>query len=184
MSYIDGNLLHGEKVVYRTHLHPVIFLKVGVFLALSLLCFIVAVFTHGSSAVSILGKSIPASVILGIVSGIIGALLSIPIIVRRITSEFAVTNKRVIIKVGFIRRTSIETLLTRIEGIDVDQSILGRMLGYGSIIVRGVGGNREPFTHIHHPLDFRKAVQEQIVESESGIMVHGREAMDEVDPMK
>ena len=75
------------------------------------------------------------------------------------TSEFAVTNKRVIIKVGLIRRHTLELLLGKVESIGVDQSILGRIVGYGSIVVIGTGGTKEPFKNIAEPLEFRKQVQ-------------------------
>ena len=78
------------------------------------------------------------------------------------TSEFGVTNKRVLVKVGFIKRHSLETLLTKVEGISVDQGILGRILGYGSIVITGTGGTKEPFHKINAPFEFRKQVQEQI----------------------
>lgn len=68
--------------------------------------------------------------------------------VNRKTSEFAVTNKRVVMKFGFIRRSSLEVLLTKIEGVSVDQGILGRILDYGTIVVGGTGGSRTPFPKI------------------------------------
>ena len=73
------------------------------------------------------------------------------------TCEFAITNKRIIIKVGFISRRTIEMNLAKIESVTVDQGILGRILGYGNITVIGTGGTREPFHRIRSPLDFRKA---------------------------
>jgi uncharacterized membrane protein YdbT with pleckstrin-like domain len=82
-----------------------------------------------------------------------------PLIVRW-TSEFAVTNRRVVIKVGLISRHTIELNLQKIEGIGVDQGILGRILGYGTIIVSGTGGTKEPFHRIADPLAFRKAVND------------------------
>jgi len=78
------------------------------------------------------------------------------------TSEFGITNKRVLIKTGFIRRDSLETLLTKVEGIQVNQGMLGRILNYGTIIVKGTGGTSNPFHKIDAPLEFRKKVQEQI----------------------
>ena len=81
-------------------------------------------------------------------------------------SEFGVTNKRVIGKVGFIRRSSTELLLTRVEGIQVRQSIMGRMLGYGSVTISGTGGLKEPFHKISNPLELRRVVQEQITNIE------------------
>jgi uncharacterized membrane protein YdbT with pleckstrin-like domain len=79
--------------------------------------------------------------------------------IRRRSSEFAVTNKRVIIKLGVLTTRSMELLLSKIEGITVTQSIMGRMFGFGEIIVTGSGGTQEPFDNIQAPLDFRQAVQ-------------------------
>ena len=74
--------------------------------------------------------------------------------------EFVITNKRVIIKTGFIARKTLELNLTKIESVGVDQSILGRLLGYGRIIINGTGGTRESFFKINDPLNFRKKFQE------------------------
>jgi uncharacterized membrane protein YdbT with pleckstrin-like domain len=80
--------------------------------------------------------------------------------IRNATSEFAVTNRRVIVKVGLINRTTLELNLAKVESIGVDQSLLGRMLNYGTIVVVGTGGTREPFYDIAAPMDFRRAVNE------------------------
>lgn len=76
------------------------------------------------------------------------------------TSEFAITNKRVIIKVGLIYRRTIEMNLNKIESLNVSQGILGRLLGYGTVVVIGTGGTKEPFSAIADPLTFRKKFQE------------------------
>ena len=76
------------------------------------------------------------------------------------TDEFAITNKRVIIKIGFIRRKTLEMNLSKIESVNVYQTILGRILGYGMIHVIGTGGTKEIFTMIRKPLQFRKKFQE------------------------
>ena len=78
------------------------------------------------------------------------------------TSEFAITNKRVIVKMGLIRRQTLELNLQRVESVSVDQTIMGRILGYGTLTIIGTGGTREPFRRIAHPLEFRKAVEEQL----------------------
>ena len=78
------------------------------------------------------------------------------------TSEFAITNKRVIVKMGLIRRHTLELNLQRVESVSVDQTTIGRILGYGTITIIGTGGTREPFRRIAHPLEFRKAVEEQL----------------------
>jgi uncharacterized membrane protein YdbT with pleckstrin-like domain len=76
------------------------------------------------------------------------------------TSEFAITNKRVVIKVGLISRRTLEMNLNKIESVNVNQGILGRMLGYGTIVVIGTGGTKEPFAAISDPMTFRKKFQE------------------------
>ena len=144
MGYIEKNLMAGEKVIYRTKLHWVIFLWSAIFLIIAIVGF-----ASGSGAVG--GLFILLTVLAGISS-----------FLNYSTSEFGVTNKRVLVKVGWIRRHSLETLLTKVEGIGVDQGILGRIVGYGTIVVTGTGGTKEPFHKIDTPLEFRKRVQEQI----------------------
>jgi uncharacterized membrane protein YdbT with pleckstrin-like domain len=75
------------------------------------------------------------------------------------SSEFAVTNKRVIIKVGVMQRRTLELMLTKVEAISVTQGLLGQLFGCGTIMVTGTGGTREPFDNISSPLQFRRAVQ-------------------------
>ena len=80
--------------------------------------------------------------------------------IQRATSEFAITTKRVIIKEGLIARRTLEMNLSKIETVNVDQSITGRILNYGSITIIGTGGTHEVFHNIAHPMQFRKAFQE------------------------
>jgi uncharacterized membrane protein YdbT with pleckstrin-like domain len=144
MGYIEKNLMVGEKVVYRAKLHWVVFLWAAIFLFIAIIGF-----ANGSGTVG--GLFIFLAALTGFFS-----------FISYSTSEFGVTNKRVLVKVGWIRRHSLETLLTKVEGIGVDQGILGRILGYGTIVVTGTGGTKEPFHKIDAPLEFRKRVQEQI----------------------
>ena len=83
-------------------------------------------------------------------------------IVRRFATEVAISNRRVLIKTGLLSRRSIEVLLPKVESIGVDESFLGRILGYGSVIVRGTGGTFERFDKIAHPNELRRQVQQQI----------------------
>lgn len=96
----------------------------------------------------------------------IGLLLAIGPAIRYITSEFAVTDKRVLGKVGFIERESDETLLSKIEAIAVDQGVLGRVLGFGTVTITGTGGTQEVFSGIAEPLEFRRQIQSQIIAQE------------------
>jgi uncharacterized membrane protein YdbT with pleckstrin-like domain len=80
--------------------------------------------------------------------------------IARWSSEFVITNRRIIIKQGFIARKTFEMNVSKIESVNVDQSLFGRMLDYGSITIIGTGGTRESFHNIRKPLEFRKAFQE------------------------
>lgn len=140
MSYIEQNLATGEKVVYQSRLHWIIFIWPTVLLVIALFSF--------------LGREGGAGGLFLIVALIWG----LSSYINLTSSEFGVTNRRVLIKVGFIRRHSLELLLSKVEGIGVDQGILGRIFGYGTIIVTGTGGTNEPFRNIAAPLKFRRMV--------------------------
>ena len=73
------------------------------------------------------------------------------------TTELAVTNKRIIAKSGLIQRNTTEMFLEKVESIQVDQGILGRIFDFGSITVSGTGGDKSPVKNVSHPLEFRKA---------------------------
>jgi uncharacterized membrane protein YdbT with pleckstrin-like domain len=89
----------------------------------------------------------------------LGMVILLATVIKRNSSDFAVTNKRVMMKVGVFSTRSIELLLTKIEAIAVNQSFIGRIFGYGDIVVTGSGGTREAFFNIRGPLEFRGAVQ-------------------------
>jgi uncharacterized membrane protein YdbT with pleckstrin-like domain len=148
MSYIEDNLMVGENILYRARLHWVVFVW-------PVIWFIVAIafFRRGSEA---------AAAAAGAVFMLIAIAKATSSFIVFSTSEFAVTNQRVIAKVGFIRRNSIEIFLGKIEAIQVNQDVLGRILGYGSITVSGTGGTRDPFYNISDPLELRRRIQEQI----------------------
>ncbi|MGV8059048.1 MAG: PH domain-containing protein [Smithellaceae bacterium] len=81
-------------------------------------------------------------------------------IIRQKTSEFVITNKRIIMKTGLISRKTFEMNLQKIESVNVDQSFWGRLLGYGTVSIVGTGGSRESFSDISKPLLFRRKFQE------------------------
>ncbi len=147
MSYIEKNLMNGENILYRARLHWVIFFW-------PVIWFIVAIVLFSRSG--------DVAVNVGRLCILIAVVKAISSFISISTSEFAVTNQRVIAKVGFIRRNSLEVLLGKIEAIQVNQDILGRIFGYGSITVSGTGGTRDPFHNISNPLELRRKIQEQI----------------------
>jgi uncharacterized membrane protein YdbT with pleckstrin-like domain len=78
------------------------------------------------------------------------------------SDEYAVTNKRVIIKVGIFSRKTLEMNLSKIESIGVDQGILGKILGYGSIRITGTGATKETFYKVGSPMELKRAVDKQL----------------------
>jgi len=88
------------------------------------------------------------------------ASLWISPIIRQMTSEFVITNKRIIMKTGFISRKTFEMNLQKIESVNVDQSFWGRLLRFGTVSIIGTGGSRESFSDISNPLLFRRKFQE------------------------
>ena len=155
MSYLDDHLLAGERIVYRARLHWTIFLASIVVVLLGIALWIL---------LQVIGERTYAYAGLGLAG--IGLLLAIGPAIRYVSSEFAVTDKRVLGKVGFIERESDETLLSKIEAIAVDQGVIGRMLGFGTLTITGTGGTQEAFSGIAEPLEFRRQIQSQIIAQE------------------
>jgi len=119
MSYIDRNLLEGEQVVYRTRLHWLLFIGPVIFTVVILLP--IAWFLYNGPWSNF--TWIPL---------VLGLLVLLATFIKRQSSDFAVTNKRVMMKVGVFSTRSVELLLSKIEAIAVNQSFIGRIFGYGN----------------------------------------------------
>jgi uncharacterized membrane protein YdbT with pleckstrin-like domain len=139
-TYINNNLVQGERLLYTTSLSWLVFVKpilfiivVGIILAIVHLFWITILFA---------------------------LLLLIPTWLHYNFSEFAVTNKRVILKIGWLTRTAFEINLTHMESFMVEQGLFGRMFNYGAVRVTGTGGSKERFPMIANPMPFRKAALE------------------------
>ena len=141
MGYIEANLLPGETVVQRARLHWIVFLKAAAVLILGL------------------GLLYFDPKLIGLIVIAVGVVMALPPWISRVSSEFGVTSKRVIIKVGVIQRRTLELLIRQVEAISVDQSLTGRMLDFGTITLTGTGGVRETFHNISNPLEFRRSIQ-------------------------
>jgi uncharacterized membrane protein YdbT with pleckstrin-like domain len=152
MSYVKSVLQPGENIRFVTDIHWMVYLPGVLLLIVAIAVYIVqwslgvtgaaATFLHWLAGILFIG----AAVLL-----FIGWF-------KRWTTEVAVTDKRIIYKRGFISRYTIEMHLDKVESVDVDQSILGRILGYGDIIIRGVGASLEPLRNIESPIEFRSHV--------------------------
>jgi len=149
--YIDEILQPGEKVLYSTNAHWIFYLPaIGAWiLALVLLVLSRATITEGIILLCLSAASVVA----------LAALYwTIKAWFHRWTTETDVTNMRVVHKTGFIKRRTFEMSLDKVESVDVNQSILGRILNYGSVTVRGVGEGAETIDMIASPLEFRSHI--------------------------
>ncbi len=168
MSYVEKSLVPGETLLYQTRHHWFVLLG-----PLLLSCVFVAL------AVGLLAESTEAKNGKGLAAGasemgihameIGAAVLAIAAIgtfaygvAKRNATEMAVTNRRVLIKTGMGSRRTLDLMLSRVESIGVEETFAGRMLGFGSVVVRGTGGTPESFVMIANPQEFRRSVQEQI----------------------
>jgi len=149
--YIDEILQPGERVLYSTTLHSIIYLPAILAWLVAIGCFIL-----GRGAVS------PGANLVWLILAAAVALAALYWTVRawfrRFTTETDVTSLRVVHKTGFIRRRTFEMNLDKVESVDVDQSIPGRLLGYGDVTIRGVGEGVETIGMIASPLQFRNAI--------------------------
>jgi len=168
MGYVDRNLVPGETLLYRTRHHWLVLLGPS-FGGLLLLVPGVALLVEAIATRDTDGLVVGSTVISPKLMVSFGALLVVAAIItfsygvaKRNATEMAVTNRRVLIKTGMGSRRTLDLMLSRVESIGVEESTVGRVLGYGSVVVRGTGGTPEPFLMIAHPQDFRRAVQEQI----------------------
>ena len=88
--------------------------------------------------------------------------------VRYKTTELAITTKRVIVKFGFIRRRTVEININKVESIQVDQAILGRLFDFGTVVIAGAGDPQAPIAGISAPMEFRRAFIEAQDQAKAG----------------
>jgi len=136
-SYVESNLIKGEEIQYEGKtsvwsLLPQILLGLIVFLPFYELGLIFLPFF------------------------VLGLLLWISAAITYYTTELAITNKRVVAKFGLIRRNTVEMNISKVESVQVDQGILGRIFNYGGVLVAGAGDSKAPIPGISSPLKFKK----------------------------
>ena len=149
--YIDDILQPGEKVLYSTNAHWIFYLRAiaAWIVAAVLLALSRATITEGIVLLCLSGSGVVA----------LAALYwTFTAWFHRWTTETDVTNLRVVHKTGFIKRRTFEMSLDKVESVDVNQSILGRILNYGYVTILGVGEGRETIRTIASPLAFRNFI--------------------------
>ena len=151
MGYAERVLQPGETIAYRARLHWIIYLG-GMLLVVVAIGFAVG-------AVALKQETIRVGLML---ASVIALFLGLFQIVRAwivaVNTEIIVTSRRVIYKTGFISRNTVEMNLDKVESVLVRQGILGRMLDFGTVIIRGVGAGLEPVDNIAAPLELHRHV--------------------------
>lgn len=146
MKFIKTYLQPDEEVKYRARIHIFLFLQPAILLGIGLMCYL---------------DSVSITHYLGVTLLFLGLVSLVQRVLVKIGSIYAVTNKRVILKTGVVSRRAVDLVLAKCEGIQVTQDILGRIFGYGSIVVT-TGGATNCYYYVANPLRFKQAINEQI----------------------
>jgi uncharacterized membrane protein YdbT with pleckstrin-like domain len=155
MGYVEHVLQPGETLVHKSKLHWFIYLPVLPFLAI----FVLGLALNSAMQAGATDQGAAALPQILMVIGVAGTIVTwLRAWIRRTSTELAVTDRRVIFKRGLIRRHTVEMNMDKVESVDVDQSILGRLFNYGDVTVRGTGASIEPLRMIQDPLHFRSRV--------------------------
>jgi membrane protein YdbS with pleckstrin-like domain len=150
MSYVERVLQPGETVQHVSTVHWILYLPGFLFLLAG-----AAVFAFRAQAGPDLA---PVLTVVSAILAILGLISLLAAWFRRWTTEVAVTDRRIIYKRGFIRRRTIEMNMDKVESVDVDQSVFGRIFDYGTITVRGTGTGLEPLRNIDSPIELRNRI--------------------------
>jgi len=149
MPYVDRILEPGEVVRYRTTVSWTVYIP-AILLAL------------GGVAAPAVSAGHPGLAHFAGIAGILFAMAAlitfVPAWFRRWTTEIAVTDRRIVLKRGLIRRHTIEMNMQKVESVDVDQTLAGRLFNYGSVTIRGTGSSLEKLKLIDAPLKLRTKV--------------------------
>jgi uncharacterized membrane protein YdbT with pleckstrin-like domain len=153
VGYAERVLQPGESIKHRSKVHWIVYLP-----GLASLAVAVVIFLFAAAANAI--DSNLRMLLMGLAAIIgLGALLKLMAEwFKRWTTEIVVTDKRIIYKAGFIRRHTVEMNLDKVESVQVEQSVMGRLLECGTLIIRGPGAGSEPILNVGSPLEFRSYV--------------------------
>ena len=149
MGYLERILEPGEQVRYVGRLHWLIYSPAITLLICGAVLLIAA---------AVYPDEVPYLMAGGLIALVFSLLAFIPELLRRRTTEIAVTDRRVIFKTGILRRRSIEMNMDKVESVDVDQSILGRIFDFGTVLIRGTGARLEPLDNVENPLKLRSQI--------------------------
>jgi uncharacterized membrane protein YdbT with pleckstrin-like domain len=153
MGYVESNLMSDERVLHWGRLHWILFVGPGILLLIGL---VMLPTSPGG------GENTSSVNPIGILVVIIAAIWLLKAFLTYISTELAITNKRVIAKFGFIRRNTTELNHNKVESLNVDQGIIGRILDFGTVKIHGTGAGMSPVPKVEDPLSFRRAQNEAV----------------------
>jgi uncharacterized membrane protein YdbT with pleckstrin-like domain len=166
MGYVTNNLMPDERVLHIGKIHWFVFVSGTLLLLTAIGLFWVDL---EGGVVQGFGVDLEEGVVqvFGAIVFILAMISLIEAFIFKISTELAITSKRVIAKVGFISRNTVELNHRKVESFIVDQSIFGRIFGFGTIVVCGTGGGKTPIPNIDNPLEFRRQAMKVADEADS-----------------
>lgn len=165
MAYLETVLMRDEHIIYAARLHWITYVPAFMFTGFG---WYLAHMGPANLILQYTGFTLPDPrfyvilnyIVLAVVA--MGVLMLLEAYMRIKRTEMVVTNRRVLAKFGILSRDTFELFLTKVEGAQIEQGVLGRMLGYGSVHVKGTGSGMTPFDRIDSPEFFHRALMEQI----------------------
>jgi uncharacterized membrane protein YdbT with pleckstrin-like domain len=151
MAYYTKVLQPDERVLVVGHLHWSIYTHAVLILALAVAVAVGAFWVPDANWQRIVWLA--AAVV-----AVLGLLAFLAAWIRRHATEIVVTDRRVIFKRGILSRYTVEMNVSKIETVDVDQGLGARLLGYGTVLIRGTGSGIEPLRRVGDPLAIRNAI--------------------------
>jgi uncharacterized membrane protein YdbT with pleckstrin-like domain len=151
VAYLDKVLQPGETVLVKTRPHWIVLLSPLLMIGLAVVL-VIATF------VVLSGQPAEAGYVVAAIVALFGLGSLLARMVVRASTEFCVTDHRIIVKRGILSLHTVELNVDKVESVDVDQSLLGRMFGFGMVTIHGVGARWDPIPLISDPLGFRNAI--------------------------
>jgi uncharacterized membrane protein YdbT with pleckstrin-like domain len=151
MGYIDRILQPGEQRLYSGRMHWVVYLPGAVLTVAALVLWVFSLVSDTTGIATLW-------LLLAALCFVVGVIWLFWAWFEQWTTEFEITDRRVVHKRGFIRRQTVEMNMDKIESVDVNQTVLGRILDYGDIIIKGTGTELAPFHRVGAPIEFRNHV--------------------------
>jgi uncharacterized membrane protein YdbT with pleckstrin-like domain len=166
MANLNKYLINGETILYTTRLHWIVLIW-QIIIAIALGIAGIYVLVEQTAIENNVHSTSEQTIVTGFALILIGVAIFLIGLIKRNATIMIVTNQRVLVKIGYMTRRTWEMAFSKIESVGVEEPVMGRMLGYGSVVLRGVGGTPEPFHDIANPIEFRRQVQQQIESSPS-----------------